>query len=166
MNINKIIKNRRTELGLTLKDVANALGIAESTVSRYESSDIQNMGIDKIESLAKILKCSPAYLMGWSDSINGNGEHDVYMNIQASSKNEAIHIAVKNMLKGNGYEERAKVITEDEAVKLYALAGFDAVEKAFDTPQTISAHFSGEDYTEDELEEIKQFAAFVKSRKK
>ena len=65
MEINKIIKKRRLELGLTLKDVANALGIAESTVSRYESSDIQNMGIDKIESLAKVLECSPAYLMGW-----------------------------------------------------------------------------------------------------
>lgn len=65
MEINKIIKKRRLELGLTLKDIANALGIAESTVSRYESSDIQNMGIDKIEALAKVLECSPAYLMGW-----------------------------------------------------------------------------------------------------
>lgn len=68
MEINKIIKARRQELGLTLKDVAKALGIAESTVSRYESSDIQNMGIDKIESLAKVLQCSPAYLMGWDKS--------------------------------------------------------------------------------------------------
>lgn len=68
MDISKIIKNRRQELGLTLKDIAKALGIAESTVSRYESSDIQNMGIDKIEALSNILECSPAYLMGWEDS--------------------------------------------------------------------------------------------------
>lgn len=33
-------------------------------------------------------------------------------------------------------------------------------------PQTIAAHFDGTEYTEDELEEIKQFAAFVKNRKK
>lgn len=65
MEIYKIIKNRRLELGLTLKDVAKALGVAESTVSRYESSDIQNMGIDKIEALAKVLQCRPTYLMGW-----------------------------------------------------------------------------------------------------
>jgi transcriptional regulator with XRE-family HTH domain len=70
MEINKIIKSRRTELGLTLKDVAKALGIAESTVSRYESSDIANMGIDKVEALAKVLQCSPAFLMGWTDKIN------------------------------------------------------------------------------------------------
>lgn len=65
METYKIIKKRRLELGLTLKDVAKALGVAESTVSRYESSDIQNMGIDKIEALSRVLKCSPTYLMGW-----------------------------------------------------------------------------------------------------
>ena len=67
MNIQNIIKSRRLELGLTLKDVANALGVSEGTVSRYESKDIQNMGIDKIEPLAKVLRCSPGYLMGWED---------------------------------------------------------------------------------------------------
>lgn len=67
MDISKMIKSRRLELGLTLRDVANALGTAESTISRYESSNIQNMGIDKIEALAKVLHCSPGYLMGWED---------------------------------------------------------------------------------------------------
>ena len=61
-----IIKKRRLELELTLKDVAKALGVSEATVSRYESGEIQNMGIDKIESLSSVLRCSPGYLMGWS----------------------------------------------------------------------------------------------------
>lgn len=65
MEVYKIIKERRLALGLTLKDVALALGVAESTVSRYESTEIKNMGIDKIEALAKVLKCEPGYLMGW-----------------------------------------------------------------------------------------------------
>lgn len=33
-------------------------------------------------------------------------------------------------------------------------------------PQTIAAHFDGDEYTEDELEEIRNFAAFVKSKRK
>ncbi len=45
--------------------MAKALGVADSTVWRYESKDIQNMGIDKVEALSKVLKCDPAYLMGW-----------------------------------------------------------------------------------------------------
>ena len=31
---------------------------------------------------------------------------------------------------------------------------------------TIAAHFDGDEYTEDELDEIRQFAEFVKNRKK
>lgn len=33
-------------------------------------------------------------------------------------------------------------------------------------PMTIAAHFDGDEYTEEELDEIKQFAEFVKNRKK
>lgn len=33
-------------------------------------------------------------------------------------------------------------------------------------PTTIAAHFDGDEYTEEELEEIRQFAAFVKSKRK
>ena len=33
-----------------------------------------------------------------------------------------------------------------------------------DAPQTLAAHFDGNEFTEDELDEIRQFAAFVKLR--
>lgn len=33
-------------------------------------------------------------------------------------------------------------------------------------PTTIAAHFDGDEYTAEELEEIKQFAEFVKNRRK
>jgi transcriptional regulator with XRE-family HTH domain len=68
LEIQEIIKTRRIELGLSIREVAQQLGVAPSTVSRYESNDIQNMGIDKIEALSKVLRCSPAYLMGWENA--------------------------------------------------------------------------------------------------
>ncbi|MGN0384566.1 MAG: helix-turn-helix domain-containing protein [Lachnospiraceae bacterium] len=34
------------------------------------------------------------------------------------------------------------------------------------SPKTLAAHFDGNEYTEDELEEIKQFAEFVKNKRK
>ncbi len=68
MSIAKNIKKRRLELGLTLKQVADSLGVAESTISRYESNEIRNMGIDKIETLAQTLKTSPSYLLGWTEA--------------------------------------------------------------------------------------------------
>lgn len=33
-------------------------------------------------------------------------------------------------------------------------------------PTTLAAHFDGEEYTESEMEEIKNFAAFVKNKRK
>lgn len=34
-----------------------------------------------------------------------------------------------------------------------------------DSPTTIAAHFNGEEYTEDELEDIRAYAEFVKNRR-
>lgn len=73
MEINDILKNRRTELGLTQLDVANAVGVSEATVSRWESGDIANMKRSRIASLASVLKMSPSIIMGW------NEEHEAHM---------------------------------------------------------------------------------------
>ena len=71
MEIKDILKNRRTELGLTQLDVANAVGVSEATVSRWESGDIANMKRSRIASLASVLKISPSIIMGW------NEEHEI-----------------------------------------------------------------------------------------
>lgn len=68
MNISEKIKLRREEWGLSLTDVANELGINKSTMSRYESNEIEKIPISIIEPLAKILKVSPNYLLGWDSS--------------------------------------------------------------------------------------------------
>lgn len=40
------------------------------------------------------------------------------------------------------------------------------IEQKSSEPQTITAHFDGDEYTEDELDKIKEFAAFVKASRK
>lgn len=80
MDIQDKIKKRRLELNLTLDDVAKELGINKSTVLRYESKSINKMPIDVIPPLAKILKCSPEYLMGWDDI------YDNFSNVYKISK--------------------------------------------------------------------------------
>lgn len=68
--INDRIKNRRTDLGLTLLEVADALGVKEATAQRYESGAIKSIGHDTIIKLSEILHCSPSYLMGWEDTVS------------------------------------------------------------------------------------------------
>ena len=61
--IAKKIMNRRHELGLTLEDVATAVGVGRSTVLRWESGSIKNMGRDKIAALAAVLQLNPVELV-------------------------------------------------------------------------------------------------------
>ena len=61
----KYLRDRRLELGLSLRDVAQIVGVNASTVTRWENGDIENMKRDKIEMYAKALKISPAIIMGW-----------------------------------------------------------------------------------------------------
>lgn|GEM_PF-975932 len=50
------LKKRRKELGLTMREVADFVGVSEATVSRYENGGIKNMRRDRIEKYARVLK--------------------------------------------------------------------------------------------------------------
>ena len=50
------LRQRRKELGLTMKQVAAAVGVSEATISRYESGNIRNMRRDRIDKYAKVLR--------------------------------------------------------------------------------------------------------------
>lgn len=72
MGLKENIKSKRLELGLTLEEVANKIGVKKPTLQRYESGVISNIPSDKIEALAEIFDISPAYLMGWEDEKKEN----------------------------------------------------------------------------------------------
>ena len=64
MDLNILIKNRREELGLTMKEVADACEVSESTVSRWESGGIGNMKRHRLAKLSKILQIPAPVLVG------------------------------------------------------------------------------------------------------
>ena len=83
MSLHDDIKQRRIELGLTMADVAQSVGVSEATISRWESGDIANMKRDKIVSLAKALHVSPSFIMGWDepeteDIVSSNKYNNVF----------------------------------------------------------------------------------------
>ena len=63
-DMGKKLRELRDARGLTQREVANAVGVTEATVSRWESGHINNMRRDKIEGLAKVLHVSPLVIMG------------------------------------------------------------------------------------------------------
>lgn len=57
-----MIRDLRQQQGLTLEQVGDAVGVGKSTVRKWETGDIRNMGRDKIAKLARILGTTPDYL--------------------------------------------------------------------------------------------------------
>lgn len=63
------LKKRRMELGLLQQEVADAIGVTNATISRYESGDISSMRQDKVIKYAKVLGVSPEFILGVSDDL-------------------------------------------------------------------------------------------------
>lgn len=98
-NFNENLKEARMKRGYSQKEVAEAIGVAKSTYSLYESGS-REPNVQTIKRISDFLNTTADILLG------------------------------------------------------------------LNAPTTMAAHFDGTEYTEEELEEIKQFAAFVKNRKK
>lgn len=71
-NLSTVLKRRRKELGLTLAQIADQMGVAEATVQRWESGNIKSVRYEKIGKLAEILQVNPASFMDWGNNLPGN----------------------------------------------------------------------------------------------
>lgn len=90
MEVKDIIKRRRIELGYTLKDISEKVGVEPSTVPRWESGDIANMKRDKIHALAKALCLSPNVIMGLEE-VPKNGHKQEYYDPETLEMAQAIY---------------------------------------------------------------------------
>ncbi len=69
MTLGERIKQRRLELGLSQMELAEKLGyVSKATISNAEH-DRDDMTTTRIERYAEALGVTPAYLMGWEDSV-------------------------------------------------------------------------------------------------
>lgn len=80
MEVKDILRNKRIELGLTMKQLADKVGVSEGTISRWESGEIANMKRDKIVLLANALGITPAVIMGWSEADQEPEPEPYYLN--------------------------------------------------------------------------------------
>lgn len=72
MTTGERIKERRKELGVSAEYLAEKLGVSPATIYRYERGDIEKMPGNILEPISKILRTTPAYLMGWEESSSDN----------------------------------------------------------------------------------------------
>ncbi len=81
MTIGERIRQLRENNGISQTSLAEQSGISKQTLYKYETGIITNIPSDKIETIAKLLHSSPAYIMGWDGNDNNHYELFKYSNI-------------------------------------------------------------------------------------
>ena len=66
----KVRKNKK----ITRKQIADFLGVHETTIKRYEDGDTKKLPTDRLEKIAKYLNTSIEYLMGWDEDTKANSK--------------------------------------------------------------------------------------------
>lgn len=118
MNVGQRIKQRRKELRISADELGKALGKDRSTIFRYEKGDIEKLPIDILEPIAKVLKTTPQYLMGWEEVKKKN---DILSDIILKMNEDAELLSMVETLSNLGFEKR-------EAVKS-VLSAFSTTDK-------------------------------------
>lgn len=82
MGIGDRIKERRIQIDMTQDELAERLHYSsKSSISRIELNK-QNLTQDKIVEIADVLRTTPSYLMGWTDSPERNSSAKNPINAQ------------------------------------------------------------------------------------
>ena len=79
--IGRRIELRRKDLNLTLADVASAVGVAASTIQRYEKGQFEKIKMPVIEAIAAALHINPEWLVGLTDDPTTYDDPDLIASI-------------------------------------------------------------------------------------
>lgn len=60
------IKRQRSEQGLTLRELADKVGITEATMQKYEANNIRHIDVDMVKRIASALEVPPEEITGWT----------------------------------------------------------------------------------------------------
>ncbi len=116
------IRTQRIYLGMSFQDVANITGMSKSTLQRYETGGIRNIPLDKLETLAKALQVTPAYLMGWEENESLQLNHKEqqllkdYHSLNDLGKNEA-EKRVHELTEIPRYQKNFRIACRGEGIK-------------------------------------------------
>lgn len=163
------LKFARTSLGLSQKEVAHIVGVANSTYSLYESGK-REPNLLTFKKLAIALEVSSDWLLGLPEDrciLMGLEKISEYkkkfnMTTEELSVKSGVPVGTLNkILSGATKNPKLETLKAIARVLGLSLNDYDDVD-----PQTISSRFDGDDFTPEELDDIKKYAEFVRSRRK
>ncbi len=106
MGMAERIKERRKAMGYTQTELGMKLGLQASAIAKYENGRVENIKRSIIADMARVLECSPCYLLDWE-------------NEQSESKNSPKIIQYYEQLNDIGKHEATKRVMELTEVPRY-----------------------------------------------
>lgn len=70
MTIGERIKRRRKELGMTQGELAQKMGYSDRSAISVVEANKRDISWENVCKYAKVLECTPSYLMKWQDPID------------------------------------------------------------------------------------------------
>ncbi|WP_097005593.1 helix-turn-helix domain-containing protein [Lacrimispora amygdalina] len=146
MDIGQIIKQRREELGMSQEELAQKAGYkSRSSINKIEV-DGRGLPQSKITAIAKALKTTPAFLMGWEETEN-------------TTLGESAKEMLNNFQKLNDYgqKEALKRVSEMVHIPQYSKSG-SVVQPIKPDPRSYLQPVAAHERTDIEVtEEMKQY---------
>lgn len=112
MGIGDRIKQRRKALKMSADELGARIGKDRSTIFRYEKGEIENLPLDILEPIAKVLQTTPQHLMGWEEVQKNN---DIIADAVVKMRTDSDFFSLVECLMGLDAEKRS-------AIKQMALA--------------------------------------------
>lgn len=138
------IKSRRQELGLTLEQVGDMVGVGKSTVRKWEQGMIENMRRDKISLLASALKISPLLLI--NDDMSTENSVSTQINQKVTKLDNKRKIKVLNYV-DKQYREQVEEYKNTE-----------------DSDNILIAAHKDDDLTQEQEDEVRAYIDKIKKR--
>ena len=151
-----ILKQLRTEYSLTQSELASRLNVTQNAIHQWENGK-REPNSDTIEKLADIFSVTPSYLMGWQNE-------DVKID---SEIDQIIEHIVNEELEQTEISRLVQKITDLTNKQLVIENNIQKEDSRYlNNLSDQAVRFDRDEYSESELEEIKNFADFLKSKRK
>lgn len=151
MAIGNKLKQLLDERGITVKDFAQQIGVPPTTLYSFIKRDSQDAKIDLVMKICDGLGITTKELLTTHEYIDGEKTSVIDLT-DFNTEDQINHVLNKLFQDKHVTIQNAKTGEIKEYVEI-------------EEPQPIAAHFDGDEYTEDELNKIKEYAAFLKSQR-
>lgn len=143
----------------SLKKFCEIIDMPWTTLDSILKRGISNSNITNVIKITKELKIDTESLASGiiTDALKKPDSRQSDLLNSDSGQSDSFHVASSITAPGKISQEQNN-FKKTESQKKYS--------ENLQQPQTIAAHFSGDEYTEEELNKIKEFAAFVKACRK